>query len=290
MSLQKLNQPLSSKSILRAFGLILLVIAFAVGGRFAWQKHKARPLTVAQTRQALRDYLEEHAGIGKFNPAQMNEGGSQKTATDAPHLPDEAADSKKMEKKKKKRLGPEHDQLARDFRRTVTEAADYKTIYRLIGENLALVDQLLAAHDPEQTKAALLLAAEASRAALDRAVNGWLAARIAEAYLWPNLDAVPATDKGGVDAASLLEISESAFEAAGETENLIRNYRLLIARSDRPGRADKIRVRLAKFLQEQRNFAEVLRVLHEVQDTNNSSVLRRIASVEMMLQQEKTAK
>lgn len=282
--MQKLNQPISGKSALRLCGILLLAITVAAGGRFAWQKYKDRPLTVAQTKNVIRDFLQDQADVREFTPWPMEEAGTNNLVA-SPAA--DTANSNPAEKKKKKKNRPLHEQMARDFRQSIKRATDYKTTYRLIGENLARVDEFLAAQDPEQTEAGLLLAAEASRAALDPVVNGWLAARIAEAYLWPNLDHAPTSEKSDINAASLLDISEDAFKAADETDNLILNYRLLIARSDRPGKMDKLRLRLAKLIEAQGDITEAIRVLREVQDTNNPTFTRRLATFEARLQQEK---
>jgi hypothetical protein len=281
VSLQQFNQPLSRKAALRTVGWVLLILALGVGARFAWVRYKARPLSVAQTRASIRAYLERQSGIGRFSPLQLPD-----TSTNSPAAGD-PADSTKADKKKKRKLRSPAEEIARDFSRHVSEANDYKSIYRLIGENLAGVDQLLAAHDPEQTKSALVLAVEATRAALDPAKNGWLAARIAEGYLWPNLDDAPTSDKNALDPAGLLDLSEEAFKAADEMDNLIRNYRLLIVRSARPAKADKLRVHLAKLLEDAERFPDALRVLHEVNETNSTAFVRRLTSVETKLQQQK---
>jgi len=134
-----------------------------------------------------------------------------------------------------------------------------------------------------------VLAAAACRAALEPAVDGWLSARIAEAYLWPNLDyATP--EKSEIDVANLLDLSEDAFKAADETDNIVRNYRILIARGNQPAKTDKLRIRLAKFLESEQNFPDALHVLREVRDTNNPVLVRRIAMLEMKLQQLKPAR
>ena len=47
------------------------------------------------------------------------------------------------------------------------------------------MDLYLDGKDPAQAETALALAADTTRAAHDSAMNDWLAARIAEGYLWP---------------------------------------------------------------------------------------------------------
>jgi hypothetical protein len=277
------NQPVSAKSAKRILVVALALAAVVVGGRWAWMKYHSRNLTVAETRAAIRNYLEKQAGIAGFEPFRSA------TQTTNETNGSDAVDSPKAKKKKQKKAASSAaEELTRDFQLKLDEAADYRTIYRLVGENLAAVDQFLTHNDAEQTRLALLLAVEAIRASLEPAKNGWLAARISEAYIWPALDDVPAQGGGMLDAASLLDLSEEAFNAAGETENLIRNYRLLIARSEKRAKADKLRVHLAKILEESEKFEEAARVLHEVQDTNTTAFVRRRASVQTRLEQQRS--
>jgi len=285
MNPQRADRPDSRPRPGRRFGLLLLAVGLAAGAAWAWHLYQSRPLNVAETRKVIRNYLEEKAGVSRFQAISMEVGATNGSGADASTATEDEAGSKKAEKKKKKKSRSSHELLAREFRRWIKESPDYKTTYRLIGENLARVDELQLSEDPERIEDGLALAAAASRAALDPAVDGWLAARIAEAYLWPNLEKAPASDKGGIDPASLLDISEDAFEAADELDNLVRNYRLMIARGDQPGKTDKFRVRLAKVLESQDNFAEALRVLRQVQDTNNPSLARHISGMESMVQQ-----
>ena len=130
-----------------------------------------------------------------------------------------------------------------------------------------------------------LLAADACRVALDSAVNGWLSARIAEGYLWPQVDFVDAHEKDlrRLDTERLLDITDQAFKAAGESKNVTQNYRLLIARSNRGNKADQARFRLGRHLEDAGDFAGALEVLLEMKATNNAGLQRRIASLQQQL-------
>ena len=284
MSLPKAVSSNSSKSRWRLAGIFLLIVV-VVGVCFSWQHFKTRQLTTAETKMVIREYLEAKAGVRKFEPIVLESFATNQTNADSSQGADEEANPKKSEKKKKKKNHSLPERATRDFRRSLKDSQDYQTTYRLIGENLARADELLASSDSDEVEAGLALAVAATRAALEPAVDGWLAARIVEGYVWPNLGKAPASDKGSIDATSLLDVAEDAFQAADEVDNLVRTYRQYIARNDPTGKTDKYRVRLAKVLESEQKFKEALRVLHQVQDTNNPSLARHISSVEIMLQQ-----
>ena len=268
-----LTQPVTPKTTFRIVTMLLISVAVLGAAWFGWRKYQSRTLTVTETRQAIRTYLHKQSGVKEFKPT-----------TAEPSTNSTSADDESRKQKRKRGEAPQ-EKLAGEFRRSVGEANDYATIYRLIGENLSRVDLLLSSNTVPQTETATLLAADACRVALDSAVNGWLSARIAEAYLWPQVDFVDAHEKDlrRLDTERLLDLTDQAFKAAGETKNITQNYRLLIAKSNRGNQADKARFRLGRHLEDAGDFAGALEVLLEVKATNNAGLQRRIASLQQQL-------
>jgi hypothetical protein len=80
-----------------------------------------------------------------------------------------------------------------------------------------------------------------------------------------------------------LNIADDAFRAAEETNNIVRNYRLVIAHATKPGKGDNARFRLSRLLEEQGDFTQALAVLREVQDTNASVLRKRMVALEQRL-------
>ena len=270
-----LTQPVTPKATFRIVAILLISVTVFGTAWLGWRKYESRTLTVAETRSAIRSYLHKQSGVKEFKPTTAEPSTNSASADD---------DSRRQKQKRKREDGPQ-EKLAGEFRRSVGEAHDYPTIYRLIGENLARVDLLLSSNTVPHTETATLLAADACRVALDSAVNGWLSARIAEGYLWPQVDFVDAHEKDlrRLDTERLLDLTDQAFKAAGETKNVTLNYRLLIAKSSPGNKADKARFRLGRYLEDAGDFAGALQVLQEVTATNNAGLQRRIASIQQQL-------
>ena len=272
-----LTQPVTPKATFRIVAILLISMTVFGTAWLGWRKYQSRTLTVAETRKAIRSYLHKQSGVKEFKPSTAEPSTNTASADD------------ESRKQKRKRVDAPQEKLTGEFRRSVGEATDYPTIYRLIGENLARVDLLLASNTVPQTETATLLAADACRAALDSAVNGWLSARIAEGYLWPQVEFVNAHEKDlrRLDTERLLDITDQAFQAAGETKNVTQNYRLLIARSDRGNKADRARFRLGRYLEDAGDLAGALETLRGVENTNNAGLQRRIASLQQQVAMQK---
>lgn len=280
MSLKSLNQPLTRRGAIRAVLVLACAALAGTGAWWGWRAWQERPRSATAGKAAIRDYLLEQSGQRRFAALAAN------TTTNAEPAAASAEDRPKKEKRKKQPPATDH---RRPFRERVKEAADYKSVYRVLGEGLALADQLLETKSAEDTESALFLAAEASQAAHDVAVNDWLAARIAEAYLWPGLAFANSSEARRVSGDYLLNVADDAFRAAGETNNLVQNCRLAITHASRPGRADNARFRLARVLEDQGDLTGALAVLREITETNNPALQRRTASVEQQLKAKQAA-
>ena len=84
----------------------------------------------------------------------------------------------------------------------------------------------------------------------------------------------------------ILNACDMAFKEAGETNNIIRNYKFLIAKS-KGTQPDISRFRLARVLEDQGDYAGALVYLRQITNTNKNRLQQTIAALE---QKVKTAK
>jgi hypothetical protein len=97
-------------------------------------------------------------------------------------------------------------------------------------------------------------------------VDVWLAARICEAYFWPNLEVADATPDTRERALDLLETARRVFFDTYETNNVLTNYNLLMANAPNARAADTFRVQLADWLEEKGSLQHAAEILNEIRD------------------------
>ena len=125
------------------------------------------------------------------------------------------------------------------------------------------------------------MASEASAYARTNAENLWLGARICEAYLWPNLPLVEATNQTLFTPDAVLNLCDIAFKDAGETNNIIRNYEYMLARTQRPpAQLDLARFRLAQIYLDTGENAKALKLLKEIKTMKTAKIDRQIDALE----------
>jgi hypothetical protein len=108
----------------------------------------------------------------------------------------------------------------------------------------------------------------------------WLAARICEAYLWPNLDLADSKPGSRERALDLLETCRRVFFTTYETNNVLKNYHLLMANAPDARAGDTFRVQLADWLEERGNLNYAAEILNEIRDAQVlSSAEERITRV-----------
>ncbi len=185
---------------------------------------------------------------------------------------------------KEEALSGQFASFMRHVRTNVNTAASFEIIYAYIGRALWTADRLLDSADPVQQRQAVAFAEEVAQQAVRDAENGWLGARICEAYLWPNVELVEQGGKGRAMAESVLQTCGDIFTRAGEHQNVVKNYRLLLARAQTERRADTLRYYLGTELEQAGDLAEALKVFRLVQDTNLvRQTERRISIIEQKL-------
>ena len=154
-------------------------------------------------------------------------------------------------------------------------------MYRFIGEQLFVADELLESDDASRQVMALVMASEASTYARTNVQNLWLSARICEAYLWPNLTLVETTNRNLLTPNAILDLCEKAFKEAGETNHLTRIYEHLIARTQGSGQQiDLARFRLSRLYQGMGRDEEALKLLREIKTLTSPKVAQDIAILE----------
>jgi hypothetical protein len=163
--------------------------------------------------------------------------------------------------RKQEELSRQEDSYIRAMRDAVSAARSYEAIYRIVGQQLATADRLLGETEPARRRMGLKMAREACGHVMSGAVDGWLAARICEAYFWPNLDIVDRDDR-----LDLLERSRRVFFDTDETNSVLKNYSLLMSNAPNARSADQFRVQLADWLEEKGNVKFAADVLNEIRD------------------------
>lgn len=164
------------------------------------------------------------------------------------------------------------------------QSQTYEEMYRFIGEELYVAEHLLGDTNIQRQVAGMAMAIEASHYARTNAVNPWLAARICEAYLWPNLSLVENTNRTLLMPDAVLGACDSAFNDAGETNNIIRNYELMIAKVSRSAAyVDLLRYRLAQVYQNLGEDEKALPLLKQIKNYRMNRVPGEIAAIEERL-------
>jgi hypothetical protein len=117
---------------------------------------------------------------------------------------------------------------------------------------------------------------------LDYAQNGWLAARIVEGYLWPNLDLADPTGnrRSPLNVENLLNDAADVFREADETENVMLSLQMLITKLPNSPRTDLARMQLSQVYEDEGNLNKALFYMKDMKSTNNFRAMRRITSLE----------
>jgi hypothetical protein len=182
---------------------------------------------------------------------------------------------------KEQALGSQGNDFARTMRKNIKEAGSYEAIYAAIGQLVWTGERLLALDEPRVQRQGAQFIDEAAQAASRDAEDAWLAARICEAWVWPNLTRYDLPGQGTTAADAVLGNCNGIFQRAGETNLVERNYRLMLQHAPTRRRADAVRYNLGYLLEESGAWPAALEVYGEIQDTNYvAQAQRRMAVVE----------
>jgi hypothetical protein len=224
----------------------------------------------AETEQKQRAWLAQRDELAA-KEARLGAVGQNKAAEVSPPLraaEQELDAARQALRAKEEELGGQENACIRRTRQQASEAGSYEALYALIGQQLITADQLLANPDIERRRMGVSFAREACRHASAEAQNGWLAARIGQAYLWPHLDLADATPGSKEHAQDLLQFCRSVFTELGETNNVVRNYELMISHSPSRQGADSFRLNLAELLEQTGDYSGAAKCLREIQESN----------------------
>lgn len=185
---------------------------------------------------------------------------------------------------KQQMLANQHQSFAREVKTNILQAGSYEAIYTWIGRTLWTADRLLASSEFSDQRSGAMLAEDAANYAIHNAENNWLAARICEGWVWPCLEKYDAPGKPKVALNQVLQTCADAFNRAGETNNLLKNFGLRLKYASSPRAADNVRYYMANALEQSGNFTEALENYRAIQETNLLVYTqRRIAALEKRL-------
>jgi tetratricopeptide (TPR) repeat protein len=163
-----------------------------------------------------------------------------------------------------------HDTLAKTIKSKLDTATTYRSMYELIGQQLYVSRRLSGSANPVHRRVALTAARQACNNALGATENFWLAARICEGYIWPNLDVADDPNwRGTLSVENLLMETANVFRQAEEMDKVISNYELLLTKATNPNRTDWARYQLAVTHDQAGNYSEALGYLKDIKNTNN---------------------
>ena len=179
-------------------------------------------------------------------------------------------------------LAQARDQLTADIRQKLDQAASYSEMYRLIGQEIWVANRLLSSANPEHRRAGVTLALTASRHAINDAQNGWVAARICEGYVRPNLGLADDTNRrSSFNPDNLLNECADIFRRSGEYPNVALTYEVTLARATTPQQSDAARAQLAAAWEQAGDAKRAVQYLRQIQNTNEfRGVLRRLPRLE----------
>jgi hypothetical protein len=177
------------------------------------------------------------------------------------------------------------NKLISDSRKAISEANSYSEIYKYIGQQLWVANGLLASKRMEHRRLGVSLALNACRGALNDAENGWVAARICEAYILPNEDVATDTNKrSALNPENFLNECANIFRRNNEYAQVAVLYQKELARAKTSQRADWARSQLARTFEDAGDIQSAVHYLRAIQNTNDYRwINRRLPRLEAQL-------
>ena len=281
-----MNSPLtgtiSKKRTVVVIGIIAGAALLGWGGWTLYGRFTGRPQTTAQVKRSIWKYLAKQTGGRKFKPAVdlSTAGLTASTLT----VTNKAGRVRMVNVATKTGRALPQTPLSVYFRTNQEQAASYEQMYRFIGEQLTVAEQLLKGDETSLQLMGLVMASEASVYARTNVLNLWLGARICEAYLWPNLALVETTNRTLLTPSTVLDLCEAAFKEADETNHLIRSYEYLIGKTTgSQQQMDLPRFRLSRLYQSLGRDEDALKLLKEIKALKSPKVAQDIAILERQI-------
>ena len=297
-TLKQLNRPVSDRKAIFIVAAIVGALLLTWGGWKLYGKITDRPASPAEVKRAIRKYLAKKTGDKEFKPPLDVSANSSNnvatvsiiTITNAVSVTNKTTGRVRTANRitKTTKAGLPETGFSAYFRTNQAQAATYEEMYRLIGQQLAVADQLIESTNIQEKFTALVMASEASDYARTNTANLWMGARICEGYLWPNLSLVQTTNRAPFTVDALLAICDVAFQEAGETNNIIRNYQYMIAKVSRsPAYVDLLRYRLAHIYQDLGQEEKAIALLKQIRNYRMNRVPQEIAFLEQRLKRKR---
>ncbi|WCJ59734.1 hypothetical protein NXS98_01055 [Fontisphaera persica] len=174
--------------------------------------------------------------------------------------------------------------LATEHRKRLNEAKSYSAMYQVIGETLYVAKRLLASANLRHQRAGVSMVLQAMQYCWNDAQNNWLAARLAEGYLWPHLDVAEDDRRSPLSVDMIINTCVGAFRANNEPEKVMQSYELLMRIN--PQRADWAHLQIARIYEQEGNLAAALKSYRSIQNTNdNRWVSQAIQRLEQRVKQ-----
>ena len=175
--------------------------------------------------------------------------------------------------------------FARDIASKINGASSYAAIYHIIGQQLWVTERLLKSAEADKRVEAVKIAVDAMRYALDPAQNYWLAGRIAEVYLFPNINLLKGSEAYRQIIDQIFNYAVNAFQNNEEDDNVIRAYEMHLANTSDERRANTVRYYLSLQHEQKGDLEKALFYLRQITDkTNFAYAVNRIPSIEARLE------
>jgi len=181
-------------------------------------------------------------------------------------------------------LGRHWAEVSQSLRAKFADAANYAQMYSLIGHELWVAERLLASANRQHRRLALAVARQAASDAIRNAENGWLGARIIEAYIWPHLEAADPNPRSALSLENLLSECADIFRRLDDNPSVVRNYMVVLLNPDTPQRADWARAQVSRAYERIGDYPQAIQYLRQIEHTNSySSEMRRIPYMEQRI-------
>lgn len=175
------------------------------------------------------------------------------------------------------------------FRRKFDDCKTYGQMYVLIGQQLAVASQLLDRADTNQQRSGLYIAYQAANYSANIIENFWLAARIHEGYVLPNLAlANDPRPRGAFNQNAILQQAIQCYQEAQESNRLVAALEVLVRHAKTDAEADNAKFMLGREYENAARYADALATYKSIKATNSFKWLNsRIAWLENRLKNKK---
>ena len=172
----------------------------------------------------------------------------------------------------------------RDLRRKFVDAASWETLYKTLGQRLWVADQYLSSPEPAARWTGLRLADQLREESLQDAENGWLAARICQGFVLPNLSVADSQLNSDLGRGQLLTSALRTFRIAEETNLVVQTAQRMIEEGGNRLRVDRARLQLARVLEELGDLKGAVTQYRALSNTNGPGrANKRLAMLENRL-------